>query len=119
MAVQESVRFLSGVNNIDKMMFGAFEIEYNESHVSFGDIERQMSIAGFPPEDEMRAELRSKKIMCPVCAKKVTDGLDDLKGIESVNVDVEKKSVDVAFDKSQITLDDIKSKVEELGYPAD
>jgi len=117
--VQESVRFLSGVNGVGKLLFGVFEIDYDESHVSLEDIKRQMSIVGFPPEDEMRAELNSSSIQCQVCAGTVKDSLASIDGISSVNVDHKKKTIEIELDNSIISIDEIKSHLAELGFPAD
>lgn len=117
--MQESVRFLKGVNNVSLLLFGAFEIDYNESHLSLGDLERQMTCAGFPPEDEMRAVLTSSSIRCSVCAENIENNLRTLDGINSINVDQTKKTIEIDFVNSVISLDDIKSNLKEFGYTPD
>lgn len=119
MQVEESVRFLNGVSKVEKLLFGAFEITFDDKMVKVSEIENQMSIAGYPPEDQMRAEFIVNGIMCEVCAGKVKDGLSTLAGVESVNVNVSKKTVEIDFDKSKQTVDDLKAKLGEIGYPAD
>ncbi len=117
--MQESVGFLQGINRVSKLLFGAFEMDFDESQVSLTRIEHEMSIAGFPPEDEMRAELACSSIMCMNCANKVKKAIYEMDGIESVVVDVDKKTVAVDFNKRKTTLDDVKTKLVEIGYPAD
>ncbi len=104
---------------MEKLLFGAFEIAFDDQAVKVSELESRMSIAGFPPEDEMRVELSVPGIMCEVCAGKVKDNLSVLSGIETVNINIKNKTVAVDFDKSKLTVDDIKNKLSEIGYPAD
>ncbi|MCK5744192.1 MAG: heavy-metal-associated domain-containing protein [Caldisericia bacterium] len=117
--MQESVGFLQGINKVSKLLFGAFEMDFDESQVSLTRIEHEMSIAGFPAEDEMRAELVCDSIMCMNCANKIKKAIFKMDGVESVIVDVDKKTVAIDFNKSKSSLDDIKAKLVEIGHPAD
>jgi len=101
------------------MLFGAFEITYDCKKVSVDSISVVMDRAGFPPEDMMRAEIKSTKIMCEMCASTIKKTLEPLDGMNSVVINVGDKTVAVDFDSSLLTLDDIKNKMAEVGYTPD
>lgn len=52
---------------------------------------------------------------CGHCVKKVETGLKDIKGVKSVNVDLEAKKATVTM-KQEISDGVLKNVVEELGY---
>ena len=67
----------------------------------------------------MKAEIKSSRIMCEVCASTIKKTLEPLDGMNSVVVNVGKKTVAVDFDSSVVTLEDIKNRMTEAGYAPD
>ena len=55
---------------------------------------------------------------CDKCRMTITRELEDLVGVEHVVVNLPDRIVEVAYDESIISLDDIKEKIQELGYDA-
>ncbi|KKG09234.1 heavy metal translocating P-type ATPase [Methanosarcina sp. 2.H.A.1B.4] len=53
---------------------------------------------------------------CGHCQKSVADAISSLKGVESVDVNLEAGSATVIFDPEKVSLDDIKEAVLEAGY---
>ena len=53
---------------------------------------------------------------CGMCKKTIEGALDGINGIEEAIWDQETKMIEVTFDENQITLDEIKKKVAEVGY---
>jgi len=53
---------------------------------------------------------------CKHCVNAVDSELKELSGIESVNISLESGTVEVSFDESKVSLDDIKKTISETGY---
>lgn len=64
------------------------------------------------------AKLVSPDISCMHCVMTVKNGLAPMAGVDSVDANAESKEVTVEFEDDKISLDDIKAKLAELGYPA-
>ncbi|MBI4213993.1 MAG: heavy-metal-associated domain-containing protein [Chloroflexi bacterium] len=58
-------------------------------------------------------------IDCEHCEHTVTTALNPLAGVQSVKVDIEAKLVHLEFDEGQLTLDQVKSVLEEEDYPVE
>lgn len=56
-------------------------------------------------------------ISCGHCVAAIENGLSEINGVSSVKGDAAKKTIVVAWDLPA-TLDDIKAKLAEIGYPA-
>ncbi|MHB8859287.1 MAG: cation transporter [Thermoleophilia bacterium] len=66
-----------------------------------------------------QAILTSPKISCGHCKMTVEGAAGSLAGVDSVNADPETKKVEVTFDESQVTIEEIKKAIEAAGYPVD
>lgn len=66
-----------------------------------------------------QAELTSQKISCGHCKMTVESAGRSLEGVESITANPETKKVEVSYDESKVTLDEIKRVIEEAGYPVD
>jgi copper chaperone len=54
---------------------------------------------------------------CSACVMHLEGLEDELEGILSVQASYKKQRMDVEYDESQITVQQIREAVEELGYP--
>lgn len=61
-------------------------------------------------------QLKVQGMSCGHCVKAIENGVGELEGIHSVNVNLEKGLVDVSFDHSKVSLENIKEAIEEEGY---
>lgn len=59
------------------------------------------------------------KISCEHCKKTIEGALEKLDGVESVSVDIGSKTVEVEFEGSTVTEDNISGVLGEIGYPQD
>jgi copper chaperone len=57
-----------------------------------------------------------KGMSCNHCVNAVESAVKELKGIESVSVDLKSNKVSVAFDDSMVKLNQVKEAIEEAGY---
>jgi len=61
--------------------------------------------------------LELQNVKCGGCVEAIKNGLSDLKGIQVKNVDIPTGKLD--FDsKGETSLEDVKAKLDNLGYPA-
>ena len=60
--------------------------------------------------------LEVKGMSCGHCEQSVKDGLSSLKGVNTVEVQLDEGKVNVNYDKNEITLDEICDTIEDLGY---
>lgn len=63
-----------------------------------------------------KIQLKVEGMSCGHCVKAVENGVGDLNGVKSVNVNLEKGLVDIDFDNSKVTTENIKEAIEEEGY---
>ncbi len=56
---------------------------------------------------------------CGMCKKKIEGSLKDVQGVGSANWDIDSKMMTVSYDKSAISLDDIKTRIAAVGYDSD
>lgn len=64
----------------------------------------------------MDVVLEVKGMSCSHCEKTVKDGLSNLNGVNKVEVHLDDGKVDVNYDQTVITLDEICNTIEDLGY---
>jgi len=55
-------------------------------------------------------------ISCGHCKTSIEGAVNELAGIDKVEVTIEAKTVDLAFDDDAVSLDDIVGAIEEQGY---
>jgi copper chaperone len=53
---------------------------------------------------------------CGHCKAAVESELSKLSGVKRANADVEKGTVEVAYDEGKVTTEDLKDAIEEAGY---
>jgi copper chaperone len=64
----------------------------------------------------MTTTLQVQGMTCNHCKMAVTNALQELEGVNRVEVHLEKGTVDVDFDETKVSLDKLKEAVEEQGY---
>jgi len=63
--------------------------------------------------------LSAPKISCGHCKMAVESAAGALAGVSSVTADPETKMIEVAWDESVVTLDEIRKAIADAGYPTD
>lgn len=64
----------------------------------------------------MKELLNVQGMSCGHCAKKVEESVGQLEGVNEVNVKLADAQVEVSFNKSEVSLENIKQVIEERGY---
>ena len=62
------------------------------------------------------ATLKIPALHCGGCAKTVTGSLEKLPGVQVTETDPESKLVNVEFDDSTISLDEIREALDQVGF---
>lgn len=60
--------------------------------------------------------LNVQGMSCAHCVNSVESSVGNLNGVKSVKVHLDNNTVDVEFDSSTVSLEDIKNEIEEQGY---
>ncbi len=60
--------------------------------------------------------LEVQGMSCGHCVKSIEDNVGNLSGVTSVKVHLDTSKVDLEFDESIISLEEIKNEIEEQGY---
>lgn len=64
----------------------------------------------------MRETLKVDGITCSCCVGKVEKSINQLEGVSSIEIDVDKRVVKVNFNEGIVTLGQIIEKIEREGY---
>lgn len=63
-----------------------------------------------------QATLKVPAIHCSSCADTIRRTLEPIEGVESVEVDPDSRTVDLKFEESEVSEQQIRGKLEEIGF---
>ncbi len=66
----------------------------------------------------VKVRFHSEDISCGGCTASIEDGLSQVDGVAHVSGDPETKVVEVEYDESALTSDEIVAKLDEIGFAA-
>ena len=58
-------------------------------------------------------------ISCEHCERTITNALNPISGVRTVNVDIQSRQVHVEYDESQVNVDQMKDVLQEEDYPVE
>lgn len=64
-----------------------------------------------------RITLTAPDISCAHCVATVEEAVSGLPGVASVEANESTKQVEIAFDPSRVSLDQIQARLDDAGYP--
>ncbi|EZP76763.1 copper ion binding protein [Parageobacillus genomosp. 1] len=64
----------------------------------------------------MTTTLQVQGMTCNHCKMAVTNALQEIEGVNRVEVHLEKGTVDVDYDETKVSLNQLKEAIEEQGY---
>ncbi|WP_026485997.1 heavy-metal-associated domain-containing protein [Caldanaerobius polysaccharolyticus] len=64
----------------------------------------------------MKKQFSVPSMSCQHCVMAITNSLKQLKGVQDVTVDLDKKTVDVDYDENIVTESAMINAIEEVGY---
>jgi mercuric ion binding protein len=61
----------------------------------------------------------ASSVKCGMCKKTIESSLGKEKGVQSVNVNLDKHTVDVVYNPKKTNKEELKGKISKIGYDAD
>ncbi|WP_378953657.1 heavy metal translocating P-type ATPase [Pelosinus sp. sgz500959] len=92
-------------------------ITYDGKQVSLQDLVTKVETLGFEVVKD-KAEFKITGMSCVACANRVEKGLSKLSGIYSATVNFAAEKATVEYNSSEVTAEQMKIKVEKLGFSA-
>lgn len=92
-------------------------IKYDPQKVSEQDFETKIEALGYGVVKEKK-EFTITGMTCAACATRIEKGLNKMEGVTLANVNLALENATVEFNPSQVSVVDIISRVEKLGYGA-
>lgn len=92
-------------------------IKYDPTKLSESDFEKKIESLGYGVVKQ-KAEFDITGMTCAACATRIEKGLNKMDGVATANVNLALEKATIEYNPSAITIADIISKVEKLGYGA-
>ena len=92
-------------------------IKYNPSKVSKQDFEKKIIDLGYGVVKEKK-EFAITGMTCAACSSRIEKGLNKIEGVSIASVNLALENAVVEFNPSEVSVTDIISRVEKLGYGA-
>ena len=73
----------------------------------------------YQPQNTKEAIITVGGMHCDNCPKKIQSALTEVKGVQKASVSLEKSAVEITFNPSVVTLDELKGVITEIGYVVD
>lgn len=98
----------------------------NETLISeseeYATIKKEINNLENEGDDDMfgneKTTIKVTGMSCQHCEKRVESGLNELAGVKKVSAVATESKVELTYDPKKITIDEIKSRINELGYQA-
>jgi P-type Cu+ transporter len=92
-------------------------VRYNEQVTSQKEIDKKIHDLGYRVVSE-RVEFNLVGMTCAACAARIEKGLKKLEGVKAANVNFALETAVVEYNSSQVSIQDMEKKVENIGYKA-
>jgi Cu+-exporting ATPase len=92
-------------------------VSFNPAKVEVKQLYNKVSDLGYEVVTD-KVELKLIGMTCAACANRIEKGLNRLDGVSKASVNFALETGTVEYNPSQVTIDDLKNKVEQLGYEA-
>ncbi|APH24529.1 TPA: heavy metal translocating P-type ATPase [Clostridium botulinum] len=119
-AVERVSKKLEGVQEANvNIATEKLSIIFDEKKCNTLDIEKAIEKAGYKAFlDGQHMNLKIEGMTCAACAKAVERVSRKLEGVIEANVNIATEKLDITFDKSKVSINDIKKAIEKAGYKA-
>ncbi|KOR23813.1 heavy metal translocating P-type ATPase [Clostridium sp. L74] len=119
-AVERVSKKLEGVEEANvNIATEKLSIVFDDKKCNILDIEKAIEKAGYKAFlDGDHIILNIGGMTCAACAKAVERASKKLDGVLEANVNIATEKLDITFDKSKVSLNDIKNSIEKAGYKA-
>ncbi|MGG5460654.1 heavy metal translocating P-type ATPase [Clostridium sp. B9] len=95
----------------------SLQIEYDQDEISLNEIKETVKKLGFELKgNSTTLSYKVEGMTCSACAARIEKITSKMEGVESSNVNFANSTLTISFDKDILKTNDIKSKIEKLGY---
>ncbi|MDR2545008.1 MAG: heavy metal translocating P-type ATPase [Methanobrevibacter sp.] len=114
--IENALKKLSGVVSVDvNLSLNKALIKYDPEKIHIMNINQAIEAIGFEiKKDEIRIKIA--KIHCTVCVNNIEKNLSDLDGIYKVDLNLANGIANVLYEKSVVSIEDMKKTIEDLGF---
>ncbi|MFC0270847.1 heavy metal translocating P-type ATPase [Metabacillus herbersteinensis] len=119
-----STRIEKGLNKINgveeatvNLALEKATIKYHPEETSIQQFQQKIENLGYEVLSD-KAELNIIGMTCAACSTRIEKGLNKLPGITKATVNLALETASIEYNSSQVTIHEIKKKVENLGYQA-
>jgi Cu+-exporting ATPase len=114
--IENTLNKLEGIENVSvNLSSNIGTIEYNPSKVNLKIINQKIEELGFEIKKQ-EVIIRIKGIHCAMCVSNIEKALNNLDGIYTATVNLNTGKSDIKYEKSIVSVEDIKKVVEVLGF---
>ncbi len=92
-------------------------IKYDPSKLSEADFEKKIEALGYGVVKQ-KAEFDITGMTCAACATRIEKGINKMQGVANANVNLALEKAMIEFNPAEVSIRDIITKVEKLGYGA-
>ncbi|EOU1825542.1 copper-translocating P-type ATPase [Clostridium perfringens] len=116
--IEKVLNKLSGISNATVNFANeSLQVEYDEDEISLKEIKEKVKKLGFELEGNNKStSFKVEGMTCSACAARIEKVTSKMDGVESSNVNFANSTLNISFDKDKLSTNDIKAKVEKLGY---
>ncbi len=116
--IENALSKLEGVSEVSvNLAAEKASLKYDTSVIGIDKIIEKIRDVGYDVETK-KTTFPIKGMTCASCVATIEDGMRDVDGILSVNVNLASERANVEYFHEQVTLNDLKKIVEDLGYEA-
>ena len=116
--IEKVLNKLSGIYNATVNFANeSLQVEYDEDEISLEEIKEKVKKLGFELKGNNKStSFKVEGMTCSACAARIEKVTSKMDGVESSNVNFANSTLNISFDKDKLSTNDIKAKVEKLGY---
>lgn len=116
--IEKTLNKLPGISNASVNLASEnLQLEYNKDEISINEIKDKVKKLGFELKgNNQSASFKVEGMTCSACAARIEKVTGKMDGVENSNVNFANSTLNISFDKDKVSINDIKAKVEKLGY---
>ncbi|MDN7247153.1 heavy metal translocating P-type ATPase [Planococcus shenhongbingii] len=116
--IEKGISKMEGVEQANvNLALEKSSIHYDPAKLSEADFEKKIEALGYGVVKQ-KAEFDITGMTCAACATRIEKGINKLGGVASANVNLALEKATIEFNPSEVSIGDIITKVEKLGYGA-
>jgi len=116
--IENSLKRLDGIQEVYvNLGTETANIKFDPEKISLDKVLKTIEDVGYEPVKEKREVIiKIGGMTCATCVRTIENALKNLKGVFEVSVNLGTESAKVVYDETLIELNDIKKRIEDVGY---